>query len=1694
MNEYFHKLDETVNNVYRIAENARKQGPDPKPEVEIPLATTMAERVEGLVGPEGVAKKIEELAVKGYSSLLIAIKIAQDIIMERYDGISLPENIAEQGIRTGIAIITNGVVSAPLEGIASVRIQKEGHLAISFASPIRGAGGTAQAMSVVLAELIRKHLNLVKYRPNKAAIERYVEEINLYENIKNLQYPVSDEGIRIAVRNLTVQIDGEPTEKQEVTANRDIPEVLTNRVRGGMCLVLNDGVVGRWNKTLKTIDELKLTGWDWLKQVSKASKHPIDEESLEEVSIDSDPDEEKYVDPEFKFVSDVIGGRPIFSHPSQKGGFRLRYGRSRNTGLAAVGVNPASMTILRFLAPGTHIVTERPGKGSIVTPISTIEGPLVLLEDGSVLRVNTVKEAKKLIAHDLVKEIIELGDILVSFGEFVENNKDLLPSGYVEEWWAQDVKKSLSKNPIPLEEDSDSSLPAFTHLKEMINSPLHYYPTVKQAIAISIAMDVPLHPKFTPHWYELTLEEIWDLRKIVKENVKGLLSTESFFFNYNENFKNYLETLGVPHKLENNTIQIEDFWLAIYYGLILDKEIDINQIANLELFNKSRTIIIRRKAPIRVGARLGRPEKAKERKMKPPVHVLYPIGNSGGPQRNLVKTYRQRRKFLEVQIQHRNCPKCGYKSHSRICPKCSAETKEYYICRGPDPHISENELCETCSLPCNLYSLQEVDFVSEFATASKKVGGSLDIVKGVKLLMSKARTPEPIEKGILRARHKIYTFKDGTCRFDMTNAPLTHFKPREIGVSTRKLNQLGYEHDIRGEFLESDNQVVEIYPQDIIVNIKALKYLFRVSKFIDEELQLIYGREPYYCVKTPNDLIGTFVIGLAPHTSAGIIGRIIGSVTAELCYAHPWWHAAKRRNCFTYDQEIIIWDKIEKRVIVQSIGKIIEDLIKNGAAQQVVDDFGTIVVKNNFPNWQVISINPKTLIPIYQSIKHWIKGLSTVWLQISTKTGRTFTVTPDHQMLIWNASKQQLLRKRASELKLTDQVPVFTELTFPEIHAPYEVNILQEFSEKLPNTEKFQEFKQQVRLRYAKEWIKEKLRIFIKNKLILPDFKDLRQYSNHFKLYFKSKIPKKPYKHIMDPDWFKSIPLNHLEVLQKEGVFKWNEIPKNTSLGMARSDLEVKPYLIIGEDFARILGYFISEGHIRDKYGTNQLNIAVTNPFLKEHIETLLENLFELKPSHIGVELILSSKIHSYLFAYAWNTGSRALNKRIPNFVYTWPKQLRLHLISTLIDGDGSILENPPRITLYTANRELAMDYCTLLCSIGLFTSFHKAKGGRYGKAVLEKYERLGKKPKENNPLYHVVLNKSTITRNLDYQFLQHPEKRDKFLKIADVAPPQRDVYRKLGEKMLLDPIKSIEPKQTEEPSYCLEVSCKTKDQTFHNLTLHGINLVISQCDSDEDAIFLLMDALLNFSRAFLPATRGGLMDAPLVLSSHLEPKEVDPEAFNVDTSWSFPLEFFLTTWQRPSRAAKEIDYLLQAQARLGTPLQYEGFGFTHSTDDIAAGPEVTLYKQLDTMVEKVNEQMAIAKKIRAVDENDVAKRVLDSHFFRDMAGTLRAYACQTFRCLKCNRKYRRIPLQGQCRCGGKITLTVYPESTKKYLSIAQNLDFEYKIPEFARSRIKLLELVQDQMFGGDEKQKQLDGFFGRKFDDLEMQKDQSRT
>jgi len=241
-------------------------------------------------------------------------------------------------------------------------------------------------------------------------------------------------------------------------------------------------------------------------------------------------------------------------------------------------------------------------------------------------------------------------------------------------------------------------------------------------------------------------------------------------------------------------------------------------------------------------------------------------------------------------------------------------------------------------------------------------------------------------------------------------------------------------------------------------------------------------------------------------------------------------------------------------------------------------------------------------------------------------------------------------------------------------------------------------------------------------------------------------------------------------------------------------------------------------------------------------------------------------------------------------------------------------------------------------------------------------------------------------------------------------------------------------------------------------------------CDGDEACVTLLMDALVNFSRQYLPAHRGATQDAPLVLTSVLIPSEVDDMVFDVDVAWKYPLEFYEACLEYKNPWDVEIE---QVGKRLGTEKQFILQGFTHDTDNINNAVRCSAYKTLPSMEDKLKGQMDIAEKTRAVDTSDVARLVIEKHFLKDTKGNLRKFSMQQFRCVMCNEKYRRPPLVGKCtKCGGRIIFTISEGSVVKYLDPAISLAEKYDLPPYLQQTLTLLQRRIEGVCGK-EKEKQ---------------------
>lgn len=868
MAEYSEILREGLSRAYAAASEARSKGFDPTDDVEVKIAKDVAARVEGIVGPPGVAGLIRDMEKSGMAREDIAFDVARKIAAGELMKAN-KELLIEQGVRTGLGILTEGVLVAPTEGIAKVKIKTNpdgsDYVAVYYAGPIRSAGGTAAALSLVLADIARKVCGVGDYRATDSQIARYYEEITTYETrVTHLQYMPPEEDVKVIAGNCPVCIDGEPTEDIEVSAYRGVPGVETDRVRGGVPLVMCEGVAAKASKLLKYAKKLKL-GWDWLERIIKIKK------KADKIEIKPDP----------TYMEGLVAGRPVFAHPSAKGGFRLRYGRSKTTCLMAKDIHPATMILLdNFLAYGTHMKIERPGKGCVVSAHEGIEPPAVKLKDGRVMKVRTLEEAHAI--KEDVEEILFLGDLLCTYGDFLKSNHPLIPSGYCEEWWERELEAKGLRKPGAMDA---ASLWDFSRTH-----------------------GVPLHPDFTYHWHDTSPEALFSLSAWLG---KGILEQEDGRIRSltipGTEAKGVLEELIVEHRVHDGNVVVKGddaYSLLSSLGMLNGGKIDVAAFNGsydaskppLDMVNALSGIRIKAKAPTYIGARMGRPEKAKERKMDGSPHVLFPTGSFKN--RSVSKQYRtlkgrEGEKTINLEIFRMRCEKCKKLGFYRRCDQCGGRAIEERVCQKCG-RVSGFEMhCEMKTLP---YDRRPIDIIEVFESAKTRTGASPDDVKGVKGLSNALRIPERLDKGFLRAKHDVYVFRDGTSRFDATDVPLTHFTPAEIGLGIGKAKELGYEKDYLGNPLEGAGQTLTLHHQDIILSQNGVEYFMRVANFVDDMLVNIYGMKSFYNIKTREDLLGHLCVGLSPHTSAGALCRIIGFTRANVGYGHPYFHTAKRRN------------------------------------------------------------------------------------------------------------------------------------------------------------------------------------------------------------------------------------------------------------------------------------------------------------------------------------------------------------------------------------------------------------------------------------------------------------------------------------------------------------------------------------------------------------------------------------------------------------------------------------------------------------------------------------------------------------------------------------------------------------------------------------------------------------------------------
>ncbi|MBI4448184.1 DNA polymerase II large subunit [Candidatus Woesearchaeota archaeon] len=1619
MEDYFKKVEEEVNKSYSIANEAKSKGYDPEEEVKIPLAKTMAERVEGListVAPQikrsGIVERIAELEkIYGAQDWRVAFKIAEEVAQQKFCKFKDEKEAIEIAIRVGFAYVTVGVVASPLEGFVELKINKtkdgKDYFCLMYSGPVRSAGGTGASVSVLIADYLRKKFGYAAYDPTEKEIKRTFTELSDYhEKITNLQYFPSEEEVEFLTSHLPVQISGDPSEKFEVSNYKDLPRIETNKLRNGFCLVTAECLSLKapkiWKQLSKWGKDFDMGHWSFLEEFIALQK------KIKAKSQENAVKEEK-ITPDYTFIKDIVAGRPVITHPLRNGGLRLRYGRTRTSGFSSDAIHPATMIVLdSYIAIGTQLKTERPGKSTVLATCDSIDGPIVKLTNGSVVRLDTEEDAKKY--YKELKEIIYLGDVLINYGDFLNRAHKLIPCGFNEEWWFQCLKKDEAGAIKIIGEQTYSALKKNSAKTKI---------SVALAKKISDELKIPLHPRWIYFWNTLTIEQLNQLFSCLKE--KAAEEEGKIIIPIGEDkAKRALELIGVPHKVVTNeyiVIEKEDAQaLLLNIGELTNLPSDgSNEKKPLELINELSSCKIKDKLGIFIGARMGRPEKAKMRELTGSPHVLFPVGDEGGRLRCFQSALEKGK--ITARFPTNFCEECKIKTIYKFCEVCGKKTKKQYYCR--ECNSESDEKCE--KHPKSENQKQQTINIQHYLDAALKKLKDRNyptLIKGVRGLMSRENIPENLAKGILRAKHKIYVNKDGTTRYDMTEMACTHFKPKEIGTSVEKLKSLGYLKDCYGDELADEDQVLELKPQDVILpacreslDEGADEVLFRCAQFMDDLLEKFYGIKPFYNLKTKEDIVGQLLVALSPHTSAGMVTRVIGFSRTQGFFAHPLLHSILRRDCFSYDTFIpIMHGGIWKNI---KIGELVEEL--NLTKQ--VDLFGTLAKKVS--GYYTLGINNKGKVDVVK-VNDFTKHKPSKILQIKTNDGRVLRVTETHKFLIFENNK--IKRVAASDLFAGSKLVVPLQNPIKSEDLKF-IDLKNHFSSR-----------NDVMIRNVKEFIEGVIKQF-------ENIPSLRRALN---------LPKNALYNFLSRD---SLPLPLFFILLS--LSKTQKAPKTPFLAAKRDTVNIPDKIPLSEAVLYLIGFYVAEGYARKKVskkGFYQIGFAVRENELREKVLTTMKENFNLTPSTITSDAIVySSKITYDFFVDILKCGRNAHEKRIPSIILTLPKEKLNFFLQGYYDGDGSVSRDTCRVSCDSVSEGLLHDLEFALRKYGLFTKryYYKKIPGPH---VREFYIRK----KREVPEFGIT--KLTIPSNYVNLFYEQ---------IGFSLGRKQEILEYLACSKKITGMRIQQDKQCAYPSiteikedgfettYCLNVD---------NHTVMANGFLVGQCDGDEAAVMLLLDCLINFSKNFLPSTRGATQDEPLVLTSRLIATEVDDMVFDMDVAWEYPLELYEASENYAQPWDIKIDKLRNF---LGTEKQYEGMGFTHNTTNINDGVRCSAYKSIPTMQEKVIGQMAIAEKIRAVEEHEVARLVIERHFIRDIKGNLRKFSMQQFRCVDCNEKFRRPPLSERCtKCQGKIIFTISEGSIIKYLEPAISLAEKYHLPPYLKQTLFLTRDMIESVFG----------------------------
>ncbi|MCD6140265.1 MAG: radical SAM protein [Thermococcus sp.] len=280
---------------------------------------------------------------------------------------------------------------------------------------------------------------------------------------------------------------------------------------------------------------------------------------------------------------------------------------------------------------------------------------------------------------------------------------------------------------------------------------------------------------------------------------------------------------------------------------------------------------------------------------------------------------------------------------------------------------------------------------------------------------------------------------------------------------------------------------------------------------------------------------------------------------------------------------------------------------------------------------------------------------------IKTRTGRTIRTTPEHKFFVYENG--EIVKKRADELSPGDELILLWNFQTDE--SLTEIDLLEAFKE-LP-----QEEKEKIYVRG------------IKNLDLSP---------------LKEKYGNKVY------SWM------HQDSMPLAAFYELGKVEEEFSLGRDATEHELPSKLKITPSFAKLIGYFISDGH----YSNKDLRITVGHKDVEEEIVGILKEVglpySFLEWENKTKQIVIGSRLMRLVFKYALKIPEGAPNKRLPKSFLSFPFEAKVALLSGLFNGDGYVVKGERHLNVGYASVSggLIRDILYLLASLGIFARVYE--------------------------------------------------------------------------------------------------------------------------------------------------------------------------------------------------------------------------------------------------------------------------------------------------------------------------------------------------------------------------------------------------